>query len=84
MEDQNRSVIRQKIVDSEAAPPPPFTRRDVWLPTVPGKAVAVIGMRRVGKTTLLWQVLADRFARGDIDEAEYRSRLDILRDHWDR
>src|SRR3990170_3544262 len=45
MEDQYRSVIRQKIVDGEAAPPPPFTRRDVWLPTVPGKAVAVIGMR---------------------------------------
>jgi predicted AAA+ superfamily ATPase len=65
MEDQYRSVIRQKIVDNEAAPPPPFTRRDVWLPTVKGKAVAVIGMRRVGKTTLLWQVLADRLAGAD-------------------
>ena len=26
-------------------------------------------------------VLADRFARGEIDEAEYRSRLDVLRQH---
>ncbi|GAB3273554.1 hypothetical protein GCM10027449_11090 [Sinomonas notoginsengisoli] len=26
-------------------------------------------------------VLAERFARGEIDEAEYRSRLDVLRQH---
>jgi putative membrane protein len=26
------------------------------------------------------QVLAERFARGDIDEPEYRQRLDVLRD----
>jgi len=75
MGDQSRSVIRQKIVDSEAAPPPPFTRRDVWLPTVPGKAVAVIGMRRVGKTTLLWQVLADRLARAADDTPDPRHGL---------
>ncbi|ASN51309.1 SHOCT domain-containing protein [Sinomonas sp. R1AF57] len=25
------------------------------------------------------QVLADRFARGEIDEAEYRARLDVLK-----
>ena len=59
-----RNLIRQKIVDSLAAPLPAFTRRDVRLPQVPGKAVAVIGMRRTGKTTFLWQVLADRLARG--------------------
>lgn len=28
------------------------------------KAIAVIGMRRTGKTTFLWQVLADRLAQG--------------------
>lgn len=27
------------------------------------------------------QVLADRFARGEITEAEYRDRLGVLRDH---
>ena len=27
------------------------------------------------------QVLAERFARGDIDEEEYSRRLDTLRDH---
>jgi len=28
------------------------------------KAIAVIGMRRAGKTTLLWQILRDRLAQG--------------------
>ena len=59
-----RELIRQKIVDSLASPVPEFTRRDVRLPAVPRKAVAVIGMRRTGKTTFLWQVLADRLAKG--------------------
>lgn len=59
-----REIIRQKIVDSLAASVPAFTRRDVWLPRVPGKAVAVIGMRRAGKTTFLWQILSDRLAQG--------------------
>ncbi len=60
-----RELIRQKIVDSLAAPLPEFTRRDIRLPGVRGKAVAVIGMRRTGKTTFLWQVVADRLARGN-------------------
>ncbi len=63
-----RQIIRQKIVDSLASEPPPLTRRDVRLPKVPGKAVAVIGMRRSGKTTFLWQVLRERLARGTARE----------------
>ncbi len=59
-----REVIHQKIVDSLASSVPPFTLRDVRLPAVPRKAVAVIGMRRTGKTTFLWQVLSDRLANG--------------------
>ncbi len=59
-----RETLRQKIIDSLATPPPPFTRRDVRLPGIPGKAVAVIGPRRAGKTTFLWQVLADRLEQG--------------------
>lgn len=59
-----RELVQQKIVDSLAAPVPQFTRRDVRVPGVRGKAVAVIGMRRTGKTTFLWQVLADRLAQG--------------------
>lgn len=64
MESQLIPTIRQKIVDAQAAPLPALTRRDVWLPSVAGKATAVIGMRRAGKTSLLWQLLADRHAAG--------------------
>ncbi len=64
-----REILRQKIVDSLAAEPPSYTRRDIRLPGIPNKAVAVIGPRRAGKTTYLWQVLADRLARGFEREA---------------
>ena len=57
-----RDLIRQKIVDSLAMSPPSLTRRDTRVPRVQGKAVAVIGPRRAGKTTFLWQVLAERLA----------------------
>jgi predicted AAA+ superfamily ATPase len=59
-----REVIRQKVVEGLASPVPPFTRRDTRIPRIAGKAVAAIGMRRTGKTTLLWQVLSDRLAAG--------------------
>lgn len=64
MESQFRQIIRQKIADSLALPVPALTRRDVWVPGVAGKAIAVIGMRRAGKTCMLWQELADRLAAG--------------------
>jgi len=64
MESQFRTFIRQKIIDAQAAPLPVLTRRDIWLPAVKAKATAVIGMRRAGKTSLLWQILSDRFASG--------------------
>lgn len=59
-----RELIRQKIIDGLTMPVPAFTRRTVWLPGVPGKALAVIGPRRAGKTTFMWQVLADRLQSG--------------------
>src|SRR4030042_4739971 len=59
-----RAIIRQKIVDSLASPVPVFTPRDVRLPRIRGKAPAVIGMRRTGKTPLLGQVLAERVKHG--------------------
>ena len=64
-----REIIRRKIVDSLAAAPPSLTRRDVRVPSIPNKATAVIGMRRSGKTTFLWQLLADRLGRGEPREA---------------
>jgi len=59
-----RDLIRRKIADAIAAPPPAFTRRDARVPSVRDKALAVIGMRRSGKTTFLWQQLCDRHAAG--------------------
>jgi len=41
-----------------------LTRREIRLPGVPGKALAVIGMRRSGKSCFLWQCLEDSLAAG--------------------
>ena len=59
------ATIQQKIADGLAAPPPPLTRRTIYVPAIPGKALAVIGMRRAGKTYFLWQRLADKLAAGE-------------------
>lgn len=64
MERQLRPVIRQKIVDSVGMLLPMLTLRDARVPAIPGKAVAVIGTRRSGKTSFLWQELARRHAAG--------------------
>jgi uncharacterized protein len=64
-----RNIITQKIVDSIATPVSKFTRRDASLPKIRGKAVAVIGMRRTGKSTFLWQTLFDRLAKGSKRES---------------
>jgi len=56
---------RQFVADATTAPPAAITRRDIRTPwQLPGKATAVIGMRRAGKTTFLQQVRADRLAAG--------------------
>jgi predicted AAA+ superfamily ATPase len=64
MDGQLRQLLRQKILDAEAASIPSFTPRDIHVPAVPNKAIAVIGMRRTGKTTFLWQIMANRIAAG--------------------
>jgi predicted AAA+ superfamily ATPase len=59
------SILQSKIADSLAMKPPALTRRSVHIPQVQGKALAVIGMRRAGKTSLLWQMLGDRLSAGE-------------------
>ena len=51
------SVLNEKL-NAAVAPGPELvaTRRDAALPAIPGKIHAVIGMRRVGKTTYLRQL----------------------------
>ena len=58
------SILLEKLVAGVTDTPPLMTRREVRIPQIPNKALAVIGMRRSGKSTYLWQCLADRVASG--------------------
>jgi predicted AAA+ superfamily ATPase len=69
MDDNLRRLLHQKLVDGIAMPLPTLTRRDTWIPRVPGKVLAVIGMRRTGKTSLLWQELAGRLAASGMERS---------------
>lgn len=53
------NTLREKLASALAAKIPVLTRREIRVPEVPGKALAVIGMRRSGKTCFLWQCLGD-------------------------
>ena len=57
-------LLRLKLAEALALRPRETTRRDVRLPGVPGKAYAVIGVRRSGKTTFMAQCRAQRIAAG--------------------
>ena len=59
-----RNVIRQKLADSLAMDLPKLTRREARLLAISGKAHAVIGMRRAGKSCFLKQCLGDRVEKG--------------------
>ena len=61
---QIEQIVREKIATAVETPPPALTRRDASLPPIQGKAQAVIGMRRAGKTTFLHQCRADLIADG--------------------
>lgn len=64
MEGRIAEVVSSKILEAQQALIRPYTPRDIRLPQVAGRAVAVIGMRRAGKTTFLWQLIAERAAAG--------------------
>lgn len=63
MKDQFEPVVRDKILQSIESPVLEFTRREAIVPKVQGKAFAVVGMRRAGKTTFLHQCRSDRLAQ---------------------
>ena len=56
--------MRTRIVDGLQMEIPDTTRRDIYIPNIPNKVLAVIGMRRSGKTTFLTQCLSDRLSGG--------------------
>ena len=61
-----RQALGEQLVESLRTPPPSHTPRRVrGRFRFPGKATAVIGMRRAGKTTFLHQVRAEAVAGGD-------------------
>jgi predicted AAA+ superfamily ATPase len=64
MEDQISQVIRDKILAAVEPLPVAMTRRDAVLPKIKNKAIAVIGMRRAGKTTFLHQIRLDLIEAG--------------------
>ena len=64
MERELIGVLQEKLADATSAPLPKLTRREIRLPQIPDKAIAVIGMRRSGKTCFLWQCLGDLQALG--------------------
>jgi len=66
----SHDLLRLKLAESLALDPPALTRREVRLPGIPGKAFAVIGVRRGGKTSFLLQCRADRLAEGRPREAQ--------------
>jgi predicted AAA+ superfamily ATPase len=55
MEDQLDQILKEKILSAAESPLPELTRRAVELPAISNKALAVIGMRRAGKTSFLHQ-----------------------------
>ena len=66
----SREFLRAKLDESLAAPSRPVTPRDVRLPAIPGKAFAVIGVRRSGKTSFLHQCRTARLHAGARPESQ--------------
>jgi uncharacterized protein len=64
MSSQIQAVIEAKIQEALVPLAADFTRRSVALPSIKGKAMCVIGMRRAGKTTFLHQCRADLLEKG--------------------
>jgi hypothetical protein len=66
----SHDLLRVKLAESLAAESPALTRRDVRLPGISGKALAVIGVRRGGKTSFLAQCRTDRLSDGRPRESQ--------------
>lgn len=66
----SHDLLRLKLAESLASAPPVLTRREVRLPGIRGKALAVIGVRRGGKTSFLRQCQSDRLADGRAPESQ--------------
>lgn len=63
-------LLRLKLAESLAMPIRLVTPRDLRLPRMPDKALAVIGVRRSGKTSFLHQRMSERIAEGRHRESQ--------------
>ncbi len=63
-----RILVEQIIVDFHERQLPKLTRRECRLPLIRGKIDTVIGMRRTGKTSLLFQLMQDYMEQGIVKE----------------
>lgn len=57
-------LLALKLGEAANAPIAELTRRDIRLPAIQGKALAVIGVRRGGKTSFLQRCMAERLENG--------------------
>ena len=63
------SLLEQLIADFHERALPQISRRKINIPCLKGKIDAVIGMRRTGKTFLLFQIMQDYLQQGIAKEA---------------
>src|SRR5690606_337077 len=61
----SNEMLRLKLAEALSAPLQEWTARDIRLPAVRNKALAVIGVRRGGKTSYLHHHMRERLAAGD-------------------
>lgn len=66
----SRDLLRLKLDESVGVPVPERTRRDVRVPRIAGKAKAVVGVRRGGKTSFLQRRIVERLAAGRPRESQ--------------
>ena len=59
-----KSVLKELFTDFYEEPLPEMTRRKVSIPELPRSATVVVGMRRTGKTFLLYQRMEELLASG--------------------
>lgn len=85
----DKERLKFVLQESENQPEPRFVQRDVDLPTGTGKIHVLVGIRRSGKTYVLWQVQARLLAQGVKRSQIIRLSLEddrlypIRPDEWD-
>ena len=70
-------LLAAKLDEAMSASVRDLTARDARIPLVPGKAIAVIGVRRGGKTSFMRRRMAERIAAGRTVEVQRAKEFQI-------